>query len=153
MIDTAFKMRKVSLWAFAIFILVLLYFGIIIAINHQKYPTQFNLTSELANHVITTDYYSWQIYGFVYTNFHMDQLRNLRDGVWTKDMVTDKNIDNWYPWATSFMNDGISYSYIPERLISGAMHKINYTHLHKYEDWAESKVIVHRYQNATVAGQ
>ena len=58
----------------------------------------------------------------------MDTLRNLRDGVHNKNACkASKDIDNWYVWSSNYMGDGISYSYIPEKLITEAMYKINFT--------------------------
>lgn len=135
--------------------LILIYFCAILTINYRKYPTQLDITKDLANHIISSDYYSWQIYGFVYTNYFMDNLRNLRDGVYKKDDPGLKiyDIKNWYTWSSGYMGDGISYSYIPEKLIAEAMYKINFTFLAEYDDWAETQVSLHQYYNSTTGGK
>lgn len=50
------------------------------------------------------------------------------------------------------MGDGISYSYIPEKLIADGMYKINFTFLSEYDRWSETRVNMHQYYNSTTGG-
>lgn len=143
-------MRKISIFTAILFVLLLMFFCIVIYINSKKVPTTQKISVALANHLITGDYYSWQIYGFVYSNFYITLLRLVKDGVYEKDMIKDRlGIPNLYKHWTTLMRNGISYSYLPEKFIEDAMLSMNFTELTRYEDYVTTKIKMYQYTNDT----
>jgi hypothetical protein len=115
MLNYSFSPKGIHPLSVSIFFVGLLYVGILFLTTLYKNPTQSALNTELQNTLVCADYYSWQIYGFVYYINHLEQLRNLKEGLMDKDAWSTRGFPNYYDSATTWMGDGAGLSYLPDK--------------------------------------
>ena len=132
---------------FTILILVvgICYVCALFVMTMVRYPNQSSLNIELQNSLINADYFSWQIYGFVYYQLHLEMLRNLREGLIPKDAFKDRlYMTNYYLNVTGLIRDGAGLSYLPDKLIDQNYATLNFTGLIRIDEWYEAKLTVSR---------
>ena len=76
MLMFAFNPYGIKKFVIGILFIGLLYILVLILLTWYKNPIQTKINNELDNVLIISDYFSWQIFGFVYTTFHLELIRS-----------------------------------------------------------------------------
>ena len=153
MLNYSFSPKGIHPLSVSIFLVGLVYVGILFLTTLYKNPTQSSLNTELQNILVCADYYSWQIYGFVYYINHLEQLRNLKEGLMDKNAWSGRGYPNYYDSATTWMGDGAGLSYLPDKLIDLEYSKVNATELGRLDEWFSAKIDLWRYEMIPATGK
>ena len=151
MLSYVFSRRKIHPMSVSIFMIGFLYLCVLFGCTYYKNPTQSALNLELKNTLVCADYFSWQVYGFVYFSYNLEYLRLMKEGLIDKSRYTDRGWPNWYKISSIWMREGAGLSYLPDKLIDTEYSKVNQTNLINLNDWNLAHVEFSLYDNITTA--